>query len=173
MSMQSSKGGKECKVQRAGRSRGPLVNCHWFELASGNQEVEPQIKLELIAKTLRSPWFSSFPCAFLSFHHLVSSRLCLLFDLIYDKNWVGISANVSFANSLTFLLMNLLKGTNCTMSRRAVLPWDCRTPSSPSKATMAAKSASPTPTIMIDRGRAEASRMERIVESKSLITPSV
>lgn len=50
---------------------------------------------------------------------------------------------------------------------------DLRTPSSPSRSSMALKSAGPTPTMMIDIGSRDARTMASRVWSKSVISPSV
>lgn len=74
--------------------------------------------------------------------------------------------------SLTSL--NCLYGTNWTMSLATDSPTvDLSTPSSPSRSSMALKSAGPTPTIMIDSGSREARTMASRVWSKSVISPSV
>lgn len=66
------------------------------------------------------------------------------------------------------------KGTNWTMSLATASPTvDLRTPSSPSRSSMALKSAGPTPTMMMDSGSRDALTMESRVWSKSVISPSV
>lgn len=70
--------------------------------------------------------------------------------------------------------MNLKYGTNWTMSLATASPTvDLRTPSSPSRSSMALKSAGPTPTMMIDSGSRDARTMASRVWSKSVISPSV
>ena len=70
--------------------------------------------------------------------------------------------------------LNFLYGTNWTISRRAAFPAaSLKTPSSPSSAFMALKSAAPTPTMMMDMGSVEAYTMALSVSGKSEMTPSV
>lgn len=72
------------------------------------------------------------------------------------------------------LTWNLLKGTNWTMSLEAKLPLgEHSNLSSLSRNSIALKSAPPTPTMMIDMGRREASTIAVRVWSMSVITPSV
>lgn len=67
-----------------------------------------------------------------------------------------------------------LKGTNWTMSLEATSPLgDVSSLSSLSKNSIALKSAPPTPTIIMDMGRREASTTAVRVRSMSVITPSV
>lgn len=73
---------------------------------------------------------------------------------------------------LTF--WNCLKGTNWTISLMAISPdGERRLPPSPSRNSMALKSAPPTPTMMIDMGSLEALTIACLVSSRSVITPSV
>lgn len=73
---------------------------------------------------------------------------------------------------LTF--WNCLKGTNWTMSLIAVSPLgDLSAPPSPSRNSIALKSAPPTPTMMMDMGSLAAFTMACLVWSRSVITPSV
>lgn len=70
--------------------------------------------------------------------------------------------------------LNFLYGTNWTMSLATASPTvDLRTPSSPSRSSMALKSAGPTPTMMMESGSREARTMAFRVWSKSVISPSV
>lgn len=67
-----------------------------------------------------------------------------------------------------------LKGTNWTMSLEATSPLgDVSSLSSLSKNSIALKSAPPTPTMIMDMGRREASTIAVRVRSMSVITPSV
>lgn len=76
---------------------------------------------------------------------------------------------ISLLTSLKFLY-----GTNWTMSLATASPTvDLRTPSSPSRSSIALKSAGPTPTMMIDIGSRDARTMASRVWSKSVISPSV
>lgn len=71
-------------------------------------------------------------------------------------------------------LRNSRNGTNCTMSRAASSPvYDRSTRLSPSRNSMAAKSAFPTPMMMMDIGSLEACTTACLVSSMSLMTPSV
>lgn len=82
------------------------------------------------------------------------------------------NARLKHAAFLTSL--NFLNGTNWTMSLATASPTvDLRTPSSPSRSSMALKSAGPTPTMMMDIGSREARTMASRVWSKSVISPSV
>lgn len=66
------------------------------------------------------------------------------------------------------------KGTNCTISRTASSPvLDLKTLASPSRNSMAAKSALPTPMMMMDMGSFDACTIASRVSSMSLMTPSV
>lgn len=67
-----------------------------------------------------------------------------------------------------------LKGTNWTMSLEATSPLgDVSSLSSLSRNSIALKSAPPTPTMIMDMGRREASTIAMRVRSISVITPSV
>ena len=73
---------------------------------------------------------------------------------------------------LTF--WNCLKGTNWTISLTATSPdGERRLPPSPSRNSMAPKSAPPTPTMMMDIGSLAALTIACLVSSRSVITPSV
>lgn len=70
--------------------------------------------------------------------------------------------------------LNCLNGTNWTMSLVTGCPVvDFSSPLSPSRSSMALKSAGPTPTMMIERGSSDARTMASRVWSKSVISPSV
>ena len=97
--------------------------------------------------------------------------------LLYLKKfsiWPGTSSRVSFASCIG-LWAKSLNGTNCTISAAIYFLYFCEYSgtSSASNSSIALKSAWPTPTIIIDRGRDEPYTTSSIVFCKSLIIPSV
>ena len=80
----------------------------------------------------------------------------------------------SRGKGLVLTFWNCLKGTNWTMSLTAASPdAERRLPPSPSRNSMAPKSAPPTPTMMMDMGSLAALTIACLVSSRSVITPSV
>lgn len=97
----------------------------------------------------------------------VLSKFLTLTNLTKIHFVAGVSISI-----LTF--RKSLKGTNCTMSRTASSPvLALKTLASPSRNSMAAKSALPTPMMMMDMGSLDACTMASRVSSISLMTPSV
>lgn len=89
------------------------------------------------------------------------------------SDWVFIHICVYLLKPI-LTLRKSLKGTNCTISRTASSPvLDLKTLASPSRNSMAAKSALPTPMMMMDMGSFDACTIASRVSSISLMTPSV
>lgn len=83
-------------------------------------------------------------------------------NVMYWTTWLGSSANSYLANRSGFNF-TYLKGTNCTISLNNLFPLLLNKPPSPSNFFMLVKSAFPTPTIMIDKGRSIALKIKSIV----------
>ncbi len=99
-------------------------------------------------------------------------EMCALLKFLEEASVGACLQRCCFMAELTF--WNCLNGTNCTMSRMAASPVaERKIPSSPSRNSMAVKSAPPTPTMMMDMGRPDALTIAFRVSSMSVITPSV
>lgn len=116
-------------------------------------------------------YFTGFYCHGLTvFQHKIYIFFC--FFTVYGHLTSASESDMQNAHTLTSL--NCLYGTNWTMSLATASPTvDLSTPSSPSRSSMALKSAGPTPTMMIDSGSRDARTMASRVWSKSVISPSV
>jgi hypothetical protein len=81
---------------------------------------------------------------------------------IYWTIWPGSYAN-NYLQSKSGFKFTYLNGTNCTISLVAFFPWLLYNPWSPSNFVILSKFALPTPTIITDNGKLEASNNKLIV----------